>query len=419
MSSVKIDIERMWYSKRILSLGLVLGLGCGDTGEETDSPGSDAGPDAESDSASVGDDSSTSEGSEAECEELRQVLETAIDSYRSMASLVGIAVSVSSGMCEPWTGAWGLANAATGEPLTTDHLLRAGSVTKMYTAPLVLVLAREGLLSLDDALDSWGMVVPGAAEITIRQLLNHTSGLADYQHSGAFWQDLGADPGRVWSPQELIDYAVALGPVGAPGQAHWYSNTNYILAGLIVEQATGQSYAEALRTRVLQPNQLAHTYLEGYEVWDEPTATGYLVRGMGELEDTSGDYHASQVWSAGALVSTVEDLREWISVLLGTDFLDADSQAELIDFVPAAGTSGYGLGVFVLETANVRAFGHNGAVMGFQATALHDPKTRSSIAVMHNQLVLDGSDHIAIDPTLLAVVMLEAIAAHVRVHTRE
>jgi D-alanyl-D-alanine carboxypeptidase len=298
-----------------------------------------------------------------------------------------------------------------GVALTPDHVMRIGSLTKSYTAALILKLAEEGLLTLDDPLELWGLNVPDAALITVRMLLNHTSGLNDYQYNDEFLQANMDDPERVWQPQELVDYAVALPPVGVPGDKHAYSNANYILAALIAEQAAGQGYAEALRMHVLAPGGLMHTYVEADESWAEPTATGYVVVAMGPPQETTGFYHASQTWSAGAMNATIDDLRAWIAVLLASDFLSADSQGALVDFVPAAGTKGYGLGVFAVNTADATLYGHNGAVMGFQAAAFHEPETGSTVAVIHNQLTLDVMGNLSSDPTLLALQIVETIRA--------
>jgi D-alanyl-D-alanine carboxypeptidase len=351
----------------------------------------------------------TTTGNEVDCEALRLAIEDVITSYRTAQQLVGVVVSVDSGACDEWTAAWGEADIAGMVPLTSDHLMRAGSLTKSYTATLVLKLAEDGLLSLDDTLDAWGITVPSAGEITIRQLLNHTSGLADYQYNEDFDMAVNADPDRVWMPQELIDHAVALGPVGSPGEGYSYSNTNFIIAALVVEAAADQPYAAALRSRVLEPAQLEHTWVEGDETWTDAMATGYLTVAMGAPQDTTGFYHASQVWSAGAIVTTAEEQRTWIATLFTTDFLAPDSQMELVDFVPAPGTAGYGLGVFAVEFGNVVAYGHNGACMGFQAGSFYDPGTATSVAVMQNQVQLDAMGSVAADPTVLAGMILETV----------
>jgi D-alanyl-D-alanine carboxypeptidase len=382
-----------------------------DTG--TSSSGSGPADDSEGSTAraSSSEDTASSTGDEAaHCDDARAIVEAAAAEYARGRKLVGLAVAFATEACDPWTGAWGLADTSTGRALTAEHVLRAGSVTKSYTAALVLKLAEDDLLALDDTLQSWGVDVPSADAITLRQLLNHTSGLADYQNNATFQAGVTADPDRVWTPQELVDFSVELGPVGVPGEAHVYSNANYVIAALIAEAAARSSYAQALRERVLAPIGLQHTFVEGHERWPDPTATGYLATVDARAPaDTTGLYDASQVWSAGAIVGTADDVRTWISALLGSDFLEPDSQSELVTFVPADGAD-YGLGVFRIESDGVVAFGHNGAVMGFQAAAFVHPDSGTSVAVLHNQVTLTAAGGLASDPTSLALEILAAVA---------
>ncbi|MEM6990239.1 MAG: serine hydrolase domain-containing protein [Myxococcota bacterium] len=354
--------------------------------------------------------SSTAAGDPA-CDALRSELEEVAAAYHDDLPLVGLSVAMETGGCAAWSTAWGVADVAADTPLTPEHLLRAGSVTKSYTAALILKLTEEGLLSLDDTLGEFAIDIPSADQITIRQLLNHTSGLADYQNNPAFGMAANDDPGRSWTPQELIDFTVDLGAVGAPGAAHAYSNANYVLAALVAEEVTGVGYAEALRTRVLDPNGLQHTYLEDEETWREPMAIGYVVSDGGMPVDSSGLYHGSSVWSSGALVATAEDVRAWMSRLLSSDFLDAESQAALAEFVPDPATGGYGLGIFEAQAGGITAFGHNGAVLGFQAAAFVHPGSGASVSVLHNQLGLSAAGGLASDPTALALELLSVAAA--------
>lgn len=352
-----------------------------------------------------------STGAPEYCADIGAIIETQAGAYHEDLGLVGLSVAVSFDACDPLRFSWGAASLESAEALTADHLMRAGSVTKIFTSVLLLKLVEERLLDLDETLDTFGLDVPLASSITIRHLLNHTSGLADYQQNDAFRQALQQDPSRVWTPQELVEYATELGSTGEPGQLHAYSNTNYVLAAMIAEHAAGESYADALRAHVLDPGGLTHTYVEAEDVWEGATAKGYVVVNGGTPQDTMGLYHASQVWASGAVVSTADDLRVFLHMLLSTDFLDPESQNALIEFVPTMlpVITQYGLGLFVLESGSVTAFGHNGAVMGFQAAALHHPGTVSTVTVMQNQLTLTASGTIAADPVELAAELIEAV----------
>jgi len=404
-------------------------VGCGGSSESTPDPGATStGPQGTSGTVSVAADETSTTGASAAatgssdatdasetgplatCLEQQDLVGQVVQTYQESQPLVGLVVSASTEGCEPWSQAWGTADLATDEALTPQHILRAGSVTKSYTAALMLRLEEAGILGLDDTIDLWGLDIPSADEITIRQLLNHTSGLADYQANPTFVEALTADPDRVWTPAELVAYTVELGPVGAPGGTHAYSNANYVIAALVSEDATGGTYRDALYTHVLEPAGLVHTYLEGEDTWDEPTAVGYLVQADGRPQDTTGGYHGSAVWSSGALVGTGDDVRRWMETLLATDFLSAPSQAQLVEWVPAGPVS-YGLGIFAVESRNVTAYGHNGAVMGFQAAALYHPHSGATVSVLQNEITVDGTGALATDPTTLATQILEALAA--------
>lgn len=370
--------------------------GSGDTDGEADSSGGKSGDD------------------ELGCDELLQRAQTAAQAYVEREGLVGLSVGIRSEGCEPLAVAWGEADTASQTALSPEHLLRAGSITKTFTAALVLKLAERDTLSLDDPLPTWGIEFEGAESISLRQLLNHTSGLPDYQHNPAFAETLRDDPDRAWTPRELVDLSLELERAAAPGERHVYANTNYVLAGLVVEAATGQSYAEALRELVLEPHDLAHTYVEGAEPWSDPMALGYLAPPEGEREATEGFYHASGVWSAGAIVTTPAELGRWLELLLEGDVLSESSRNDMLDLVPIT-YGGYGLGILGVRYNDFRAYGHNGAVTGFQAAVFHAPDLETTVAVMHNQLNVELDDEGAVegirtDPSTLAVHLIDIMA---------
>ena len=179
--------------------------------------------------------------------------------------LTGVALAVDQDGEFLFDGAAGLANRETQTPLAPADRFRIYSITKTFTAVLVLQLVDEGVLSLDDTVADWlddpaVARIPNVEQITLRQLLTHTSGVYDYfAQDSPFWQDayLGedADWSRVWTPEELLAYAdgAAHAPDFAPGEGVRYSNTGYILLGLIVEEATGQAFADRLHQQILDP----------------------------------------------------------------------------------------------------------------------------------------------------------------------
>jgi D-alanyl-D-alanine carboxypeptidase len=232
-------------------------------------------------------------------------------------------------------GAWaaGVADARDGSEMTAATPFLSASVGKLFTAATVLSLAEEGLLSLDDSITEWlppdvysGIPVeggdPALHEVTLRMLLDQRSGIPDYYESettdGApnVFELLVQEPDRVWTPQSLLAYTKAhFGPAGAPGDAFLYSDTNYDLLGMIVEEATGQPFHQAVAERVLRPLALQDTW---YHAQTEPPRSG-----LAPWADVwVGDTNLARVpalsldWAGGGLATTVGDLRTLMRALL-------------------------------------------------------------------------------------------------------
>ncbi|MEY2441139.1 MAG: D-alanyl-D-alanine carboxypeptidase [bacterium] len=266
----------------------------------------------------------------------------------------------------------GVRNLATGDPIRATDRFRIGSMTKAFVSTVVLQLAAERRLSLHDSVEHWlPGVVPNGAGITIRELLNHTSGLYDYIDL-PFYVQLLHDPLRTWRPPQLVELAVAHPPLFAPGTSWSYSNTNYILLGMIV--ARTQRLPRALEMagpalavygRVIAPLGLWHTSfpLTNPDIAG-PHPHGYLIGAPPEwgfppvLDTTRID--PSWAWTAGAIVSTLDDVADFHRALFGGRLLPAQQQRELQTTVPAGPGLDYGLGVFRLDTPCGVAWGHDG-----------------------------------------------------------
>ena len=139
-----------------------------------------------------------------------------------------------------WVRAMGVADRASGEPMTPEVHHRIGSVTKTFTATLLLKAAEEGLLSLDDTIDKYVKGVPNGDEITLRQMSDMTSGIASYTESEQWVKEWSSDPTKVWKPEDLARIGIEESPLFKPGTAWLYSNTNYVLLGLVLQQVTGK-----------------------------------------------------------------------------------------------------------------------------------------------------------------------------------
>jgi D-alanyl-D-alanine carboxypeptidase len=272
-----------------------------------------------------------------------------------------------------WRGSAGVSDLESRQPVDPDGWFRMGSVTKTYTAAAVLRLVGAGRLGLEDTVERWlPGIVPGGEGIVLRQLLNHTSGLYNYT------DDLGGPPEIVrdrylhWAPTRAIGMAIGHEPLFEPGTDWSYSNTNYVLLGLVLEAASGTEYREVLRTEVLEPLELRQTLVPGDEVkLPEPHAHGYLVVD-GSLVDLA-DLNASQAWAAGELVATAADVNRFFAGLLGGQLLGAAELAAMLTTVDNGGPDrGYGLGLGRRDLGDgTVVWGHNGGIFGYLTSSFH------------------------------------------------
>ncbi|MFF2659714.1 serine hydrolase domain-containing protein [Kitasatospora sp. NPDC058032] len=302
----------------------------------------------------------------------------------------------------------GVGNAATKAKVPVDGQIRAGSNTKAFTAVVVLQLVAEGKVDLDAAVDTY---LPGLVRgdgfdgrtITVRQLLQHTSGLPDYLDKEVI---LNA-PRRYYEPRELLDAALAQKARFAPGAQWEYSNTNYLLAGLIIQKVTGRPFGEEVTTRVIDRIGLRHTYVPvpGDMTIHEAHPQGYQRAADGSLRDYT-ELDPSWGWAAGAVVSTNTDITRFYGALLEGRLLPAAQLAQMRTTVPAeaAGTAvRYGLGLVSRPlSCGGTAWGHGGTIPGYYtAGGTTDDGRAVNIAVT---TIPDGNtmDHItqAVDEAL-------------------
>lgn len=264
----------------------------------------------------------------------------------------------------------GDADTTNGDPLTIEDYFRIGSATKTFTAVATLLLYQDNLLDIDDTVES---ILPDLTEfnsmhgkgITVRMLLNHTSGLKDYvhlPHNNQFIDSFIAAPEKNWSPEELVATAVPYGLISVPGAAFHYSNTNYILLGLIIEKRSDMDYETFVADRLLQPLKLQHTLVPVNTTFPADHAHGYLEKdGDGVLYDYSIQ-SPTATWAAGNIISTVPDLLIWLEFLMDGGLLQQETKNEQFNFSLDDAGNGYGLGVAAMS----HALGHNGTVLGYQ-----------------------------------------------------
>lgn len=258
---------------------------------------------------------------------------------------------------------------------------RVGSITKAFVATVVLQLADERKLTLDDTVERWlPGVVPNGERITVRRLLNHTSGLFDYGGDEEWLAAAYRDPMRDWSPREIVAVATSHEPHFAPGVAWSYANTNYYVLGLIVEAATGRPLGSELRSRIIAPLRLRATSFDTAPSITGRHAHGYFLR---PLEDvTVGS--PSVVWAAGALVSSADDLAGFFRALLGGRLLPPNLLRAMETTISTEAYFSYGLGLQKLRMPCGALWGHQGGMPGYSAEALNSRDGRRQVVVLVN-----------------------------------
>ncbi|MFF7988313.1 serine hydrolase domain-containing protein [Kitasatospora xanthocidica] len=322
---------------------------------------------ASSTSASSTSASSTSASSTSRPDSVRQGLEALVRADGVPAALA--TVRDRDGRIRHYTA--GAGDLATGAKVPVDGQVRIGSNTKTFTAVVVLQLVGEGKVDLDAKVDDYlpGLVRAEGVDgrtITVRQLLQHTSGLADYE--GLL--DEASLRDRYFEPRELLDLALGQKPAFAPGEKFGYSSTNYVLAGLIVQRVTGRPLAEEIDRRVIRRLGLRHTYFPaaGDRAIREPHPHGYRKDTPdGPLGDFT-EMDPSAGWAAGQMISTGSDLNRFLSELLAGNLLPPAQLAQMRTTVPIGDTgAGAGLGILSrpLSCGGVY-WGHGGDIPGYE-----------------------------------------------------
>jgi D-alanyl-D-alanine carboxypeptidase len=281
----------------------------------------------------------------------------------------------------------GLGNVDEQTPMRPGNRFRIASHTKSYVATVVLQLVSEGKLRLDDTVGPWlPGLVPNGDEITIRRLLNHTSGLFDYENDPRVFEPyINGDLAYHWAPRELVRIAVSHGPLFEPGATQSYSNTNYILAGLIIKAATENTLRGELSRRIFQPLDLRATSFPTRPGIAGRHAHGYIILGEPPAIDITGI--SPFVWAAGAIISTGADDLSFYRALLSGRLLRAGLLREMKETVPVEGAppgAGYGLGLTRYGTPCGIAWGHNGAFGGFFSDVYSSENGRHQALLMVN-----------------------------------
>lgn len=335
---------------------------------------------------------------------IRAEAQRLLDSLRVATGVPGLTLGIALPDGRTLALATGMSDTAAHLAMTPADRLLQGSVGKTYVAAVAMQLVSEGKLDLDAKVSRylgdlpWWARVPNAADVTVRQLMTHTSGIVRYEFNPVVERKLRDEPMKSWTPAERLAVLLDQPAPFAAGQGWEYSDTNYILMGMIIERLTGMDYYEALRGRILVPLGLRNTIPS-----DRPDLPG-VANGYAGPKNDLGGYDASArsreggvthlavnpqfEWTGGGIASTSEDLARWGKLFYEGRVVDTTIVRQMVAAaVPArlGRDVKYGLGVIVRPTALGEAWGHSGFFPGYATEMLYFPGSRVAVAVQANR----------------------------------
>ena len=312
---------------------------------------------------------------------LSSMLQDTLASYASQISNIkGISASVYIPGQGIWKGTYG--DSYAGTPITSDLEFGIASNTKLFVATAILKLAENNILSLDDSLHEWLPTYSNVnPNITIQQLLNHTSGLSDPIFVSPLVDSIMAHPTQVFTTVQVLSYLGA--PLFAPGTGWSYSNVNYILAGMIAQSATGFSIAQIIRDSILTPLNLDSTFYDIVE--PEVGILAHRWWNNVDFHDTSRIALNTAGGPAGAIFSTASEMVQWYAALFNGQILNQNSLTSLTNFVATSNPNyDYGLGIARETTLGLTYFTHGGDTWGYKSKMMHDTCLGTNVCVLSN-----------------------------------
>ena len=328
---------------------------------------------------------------------LEAVLDAHLRQWLAKTGTPGVSVSITFADGTTWNGTAGLADVKTRRVVTPDTAFPVASVSKTFTSALILDLVADGTLALDASALSYIPSLPIDKRITIRELLDHTSGLRDFFLDPKIDKALQADKSRTWDPAMSFRYIGT--PLGTPGTIWHYSNTNYLILGMIAEAVGGAPVADQLRTRFFGPLGLDQTWYQAVEAPRASLATAYRLSSTSlsakpiSLSDGSGVAPFTSVitaaGAAGSIASTANDLARWARALYGGDALTPVARTLLLGSVSQTARLHpqipYGYAMQSFTIAGQPTLGHSGRYLGARGAIRWLPRQQIAIAVLTNQ----------------------------------
>ncbi len=317
-------------------------------------------------------------------ESLEEVLSSAYDKYNHPNMVIGL-YNPKKGF---WVSSQGFFNAKENIAITNQDHFRIASISKTFTGATILKLYENGLIDLDETIAKWFPDYPQSDKITVRMLLNHSSSVPDYNDAG-FYQLLFKDMKHVWAPEELIDYAKKKGNIAyGPGGGCTYSNTNYIMLGVIISKVTGEKPAVSMRNFYLNPLALSDTFLDSDETLPYEIVHGYWG-------DNDAAYWAdpSAAWTAGAVASNAENIARWGYELYRGNLLKPETMNQMTDYVYGS----FGLAAMKFCFGEQCAIGHTGGIPAYYSMLIYFPQKDISL------VLLTASGPGGVDANVLAI----------------
>ena len=332
---------------------------------------------------------------------LKTALQLQLDEWHKAGSFPGATLGVVLANGESFGLAVGFSDRESKTPMKPNDRMLAGSVGKTFAAATALQLIKEGKIGLDDKIEKylgrepWFSRLPNAKDITVRQLMNHTSGLVRYEFKEQFTKDLTANPDKVWKPAELVAYLLDEKPPFEAGKGWDYSDTNYIVLGMIIEKVTGRKFYDEADKRLIKPLKLTDTIPQ-----DGPRLKG-VVQGYAGPNNpfggtdqmiASGKFAINPQfeWTGGGYASTAHDLARWAKMIYEGKAFSTDLLPQVVEGVAApmlGRESKYGLGVIIRNTTAGTSYGHSGFFPGYMTDMMYFPEHKVAVAVQVNTSV--------------------------------
>ena len=382
---------KKFLSAAIVFLMIFFGSGCGNSSKnEEESPDNDntgETDDTEQEDSEGSDEDGTAPERSPEDEAKLESVKNLAEEYVRFSHGTGVVIGY--GIDEPTSLAYGVRHNRTQEPLSTEDLFDIGSITKNFTAVTMLLLQEEGKIDLDQTIDKWFPNFEKGDKITVRMLLNHTSGILE-------WNEFDDLEGTVEKVNGKFNFE--------PGTDWSYSNTNFILAGLIINKITGKDAVEVIREKILDPLEMKHTFMKEFEEYPlEEKAHGHTFDEYGNIIP----YEINErFWTAGGIISNVEDMFKYAHALFNGELISEESLDQMLNMVKVSGTPVYGLAIMYGNGSHGKFYYHGGDVITTAAMMAYYPETgeihilfnnggssSSALAMLNNEIefvLMDG-----------------------------